>query len=117
MEKVVYGRRGSGTCLVPTIKEILRVPKEDPQPLGAKRKRRARSQSKAKSVEPTLVFNPEEGWDDETDPSGVVIDYEEGMETTRRTLLDVECNTDVLTRYCGRPRMHCQDDHSQSSGQ
>lgn len=73
---------------MPSIKEILRVPKEDPVPLGANRRKksRARSMSKAKSVDPeSFVFNPEEGWDDQTDPSGVVIDWDEGIEIQRRT--------------------------------
>ncbi|PCH37933.1 hypothetical protein WOLCODRAFT_161168 [Wolfiporia cocos MD-104 SS10] len=89
-EKVVYGRRESGVSFVPTIKEIRRIPKEEPQPLGG-RHRRPRARSKSKTVGPAarmasegLVFDPEEGWDDETEPEGIVLDYERGKEIERR---------------------------------
>lgn len=78
-EKVVYGRRESGVSFVPTIKAIVRIPKEPPRPLGiqGKRKRSApRSKSKtAEEDEPVMVYNPEEGWDDETEVNGVVTDW------------------------------------------
>ncbi|GBE81851.1 predicted protein [Sparassis crispa] len=89
-EKVVYGRRESGISLVPTIKEILRIPKEEPEPLGAKYRRRKKLRSKSKSqpveeIDPaSLVYNPEEGWDTATNPSGMVEDYETKTEITRR---------------------------------
>ncbi|KAG2103947.1 Mif2/CENP-C like-domain-containing protein [Suillus cothurnatus] len=73
-EKVVYGGDTSGLILVPQIKEIIRIPQEPPKPLGKTGKKRKRTGSeRAKSMpEP---FDPEEGWDDETEESGVVIDY------------------------------------------
>lgn len=85
-EKVVYGRREGGISLVPTIKEIVRLPKEEPQPLGAKhrRKRPPRSKSKTLEVEAELVLNPEEGWDDETEIEGTVINIDSGEELRKR---------------------------------
>ncbi|EKM55234.1 uncharacterized protein PHACADRAFT_255701 [Phanerochaete carnosa HHB-10118-sp] len=77
-EKVVYGRRESGQQLVPTIKEIRRIPKEETQPLGAKHKRRRKPPSKGKPAEEDelpIFWNPEEGWDDETNPIATAIDY------------------------------------------
>ena len=81
-EKVVYGRsEDSGSkILVPPIREILRIPREDPLPLG-KRKRgttRVRSTS-AKAVSappaPAVALNPEEGWDEDTPESCPVLVY------------------------------------------
>ncbi|KAI0345117.1 hypothetical protein BDW22DRAFT_1353994 [Trametopsis cervina] len=87
-EKVVYGRRESGVSLVPTIKEIRRVPKEEIQPLGAKhkRKRPPRSKSQSTTLGPDMgdAFNPEEGWDDETNPMGIVLEYPTNEEVTKR---------------------------------
>lgn len=87
-EKVVYGRRESGLCLVPTIKEIHRLPKEEVVPLGKnKRTRRYRGKSKTQSVEPMedpSLYNPEEGWDDDTIEEGVVLDYERDEEVQKR---------------------------------
>lgn len=76
LEKVVYGRRESGPCLVPNIKEIHRVPKEEVVPLG--KQKRGRSRAKSKTVEPEepIVYNPEEGWDDDTEQSCVVVNFE-----------------------------------------
>src|SRR5882762_4046435 len=45
-EKIVYGRRESGVSFVPTIKAIVRIPKEPPKPLGVHARKRWR---KAKS--------------------------------------------------------------------
>ncbi|KAF8884784.1 Mif2/CENP-C like-domain-containing protein [Infundibulicybe gibba] len=76
-EKVVYGRSEHGPTLVPNVKEIHRIPKDLPVPLGSKRKRtRARSKSK--------VPNPEEGWDKDTEPQAIVLDYNTGEEVQRR---------------------------------
>lgn len=77
----MYGRRDSGVSMVPVIKDIIRVPKEPPQLLSHRHKagkKRARSRSKAledEENEEVMVYNPEEGWDDNTDPHGVVLDY------------------------------------------
>jgi centromere protein C len=94
-ERLVYGRtRNSGPILVPQIKEIIRIPKEVPVPLGAKRKRsataRPRSHSRAleaaeDSIPPALpVVNPEEGWDDNTEAKCTVIHFTTKEEVERR---------------------------------
>lgn len=93
-EKLVYGRiHHSGPILVPQIKEIIRIPKDVPVTLGAKRKRgttRARSQSKAleatNDVVPLAlpVVNPEEGWDDKTEAKCTVIHFTTKEEVERR---------------------------------
>ncbi|KAI0362563.1 hypothetical protein OH77DRAFT_1507986 [Trametes cingulata] len=88
LEKVVYGRRESGTSLVPSIKEIHRIPQVKPEPLGAKKKKggqRKKSRTVEPEVQQVVVYDPEEGWDDETDPYCNVIEYgEDGKEVTRR---------------------------------
>ncbi len=89
LEKVVYGRRENGQCLVPNIKEIRRVPKEEVQPLGAKHRRKRQTRSKSQSItepEIPMIYNPEEGWDMDTKAEGVVVDYETKQEVTRRKL-------------------------------
>ncbi|KAG6887605.1 hypothetical protein C0995_014084 [Termitomyces sp. Mi166 len=78
-EKAVYGRppgAGNGHVLVAPIKEIIRIPKETPEPLG-KRKRSTRRKA-------ALVTNPESGWDDNTDNFCVLLDYNSGEEVERR---------------------------------
>jgi centromere protein C len=85
-EKVVYGRRDSGkVTFVPTIKEIVRIPKDPPKPLGGPHKGK-RSTARSKTAESVSVNNPEEGWDDKTATNGVVIDWFTGNEVSRRTL-------------------------------
>lgn len=93
-EKLVYGRtRNSGPILVPQIKEIIRIPKEIPVPLGSKRKRgttHPRSQSRTlEAVEDVIppalpVVNPEEGWDDKTEAKCTVIHFTSKEEVERR---------------------------------
>ncbi|KAI0273529.1 Mif2/CENP-C like-domain-containing protein [Gloeopeniophorella convolvens] len=86
-EKVVYGRREAGkVSYVPTIKEIVRIPKDPPKPLGAVHKgRRGRSTApRSKTDEQVAVFNPEEGWDNDTHTNGVVVDWFTGNEVSRR---------------------------------
>jgi len=108
MEKVVYGRRESGITLVPHIKEIRRVPKEDPEPLGTnKRKRgttRPRSRSKVEGDQdhkpPVMVLNPEEGWDNDTDQQAVVLNFPSMEEVTRR--MSCPCYRTSRT-YCVYP--------------
>ncbi|KAH9931701.1 Mif2/CENP-C like-domain-containing protein [Epithele typhae] len=87
LEKVVYGRRENGPCYVANIKEIHREPVPEPQPLGAKRRKIIRKKSQTVEAEPQqfLVYDPEEGWDDETDPHCTVLEYgKEGKEVKRR---------------------------------
>lgn len=76
-EKVVYGRRESGVTLVPQIKEIIRIPKEPPKPLGqAGKKGRAGSvRAKTRELKTPVPSNPEEGWDEKTLADGVVLDF------------------------------------------
>ncbi|KAJ7480183.1 Mif2/CENP-C like-domain-containing protein [Mycena galericulata] len=93
-EKYVYGPRVAGQKRqVPHIAEIVRIPKEDPVPsrAGVKRKRsRAKSQPAAVVREREVIVevpvegNPEEGWDDDTNPDAVVLDYPDGQPVTRR---------------------------------
>lgn len=87
-EKVVYGRRDSGTSYVPTIKEIHRIPKEEAQPLGAKHRRKRPPRSKSKTVDDAqsaLVYNPEEGWDEDTQAEAPIIDWKSKDEVLKRT--------------------------------
>lgn len=84
-EKVVYGRRDPGKLTyVPTIKEIVRIPKDPPKPLGAAHKRRRNATPRIKSEDVVIVDDPEEGWDDKTPTNGVVIDWFTGNEVSRR---------------------------------
>ncbi|KAH9843121.1 Mif2/CENP-C like-domain-containing protein [Rhodofomes roseus] len=88
LEKVVYGRRETGTSYVPTIKEIHRIPKEEPQPLGAKHRRKRPPRSKSKTADAegqgTLVYNPEEGWDEDTQAEAPILDYKTKEELRKR---------------------------------
>lgn len=85
-EKVVYGRtQSSGPILVPTIKEILRIPVKKPLSLGHKRRGYSRARSKTTDEKLTMaVYNPEEGWDDTTDPFGEVYDLDKQALVVRR---------------------------------
>ncbi len=74
--------------MVPSIKEIRRIPKEEPRPLGKHGKKRGRSmRSRSKTVEVAeedLIMNPEEGWDDDTKAEGVIVNYPDGGEASKR---------------------------------
>ncbi|KAF8479323.1 Mif2/CENP-C like-domain-containing protein [Russula ochroleuca] len=84
-EKVVYGRRDSGKMTyVPTIKEIVRIPKDPPKPLGTTHKTKRGTSRRIKTEEPSTDYNPEEGWDDKTATNGTVIDWFTGNEVSRR---------------------------------
>lgn len=86
-EKVVYGRRDPGKLsYVPTIKEIVRIPKDPPKPFGAAHKGKRSTAPRSKTEETVTVDNPEEGWDEKTPTNGVVIDWFTGNEVSRRTL-------------------------------
>ncbi len=89
-EKVIYGRRDPGKrTYVPTIKEIVRIPKDEPKPLGAAahKTKRGTSRRRKTTEEPATVHDPEEGWDEKTPTNGVVIDWFTGNEVSRRTLI------------------------------
>lgn len=101
-EKVIYGRSDEGVEHVPIMKGVIRYPQEPPEPLGSvasrKRKRNARSQSRAASQsaprEPLSVkredadLNPPElGWDQDTEAMGTVIDFSTQEEVDRRECL------------------------------
>ncbi|PFH48491.1 hypothetical protein AMATHDRAFT_65332 [Amanita thiersii Skay4041] len=88
-ERYIYGRGNStAPVLVPPVKEILRIPKETPQPLGAKRRRSGRGRSKSRAVDHIeqlpVEYNPEEGWDEDTPSKGWVVDYPGTKEKERR---------------------------------
>ncbi|KAJ6501590.1 Mif2/CENP-C like-domain-containing protein [Mycena vitilis] len=91
-EKVEYGPREPGhKRLVPHIAQIIRIPKEPPAPRpGIKRKRgRARTKTTPDVVEREVIVevdasNPEAGWDDDTNPTAIVLDYRTGDNVTRR---------------------------------
>lgn len=74
--------------MVPHICEIMRIPKEPPTTLGAKRKRggtRGRSKSRTMDEDALKVlYNPEEGWDDDTEQQCIVYDYPDKEEVKRR---------------------------------
>lgn len=97
LEKVVYGRRESGFSTVPVIKEIIRHPEEPVKPLSKTGKSRA--SRKRKSAE-AAVHNPEEGWDDNTDYKGIVVDFVTGEEVERRA-----CKPIILCNI--NPRRDC----------
>ncbi len=91
-ERYVYGRdrsNSSGPVFVPPIKEIMRIPKEPAVPLGSKHKRSsARMRSKSRVIEqPPVVYNPEEGWDDNTSEQGKISklasDTKQGLHSLR----------------------------------
>ena len=82
MEKVVYGRPDHGKSVIPVVKEILRVPKEDPRPLGAKKKGMKRA--KSRTADPDGIWDPEEGWDDDTDTHAIVWSVKEQAEINKR---------------------------------
>ena len=98
-EKIVYGRRESGVSFVPTIKAIVRIPKEPPKPLGVHaRKRWRKAKSDSKGVEDAvMVYNPEEGWDADTESFGIVRDWLTGEEVQRRAFLRSPC---IIVRVC-----------------
>ena len=76
---------------IPQIREIIRIPREPPVPLG-KRKRGHSQRARSKTAEPggphsknNFPFNPEDGWDADTPSNATVLDYRTGQEVDRRT--------------------------------
>ncbi|TFK55922.1 hypothetical protein OE88DRAFT_679448 [Heliocybe sulcata] len=91
LEKAVYSLRAMGDANVPHIKEIIRLPKEPPQLLGAAgrryRKRKPQlSASQVSDTEKATKSNLEEGWDDDTKSHGVVVDYITNEEVERHVI-------------------------------
>ena len=82
---MIYGRRESGAfSVVPVIKGILRLPKEEPQSLGAagwKRKRRP-PRTKSERMVGSKNVDLEIGWDDNTKSKGLVMNYLSNKEIT-----------------------------------
>jgi centromere protein C len=69
----------------------VRIPKEEAEPLGKRKRAPTRGRSKSKPGEEVHVKivqvpqeNPEEGWDDETDTQCVVLDFPTAEEVARR---------------------------------
>ncbi|OCF73564.1 hypothetical protein I204_05407 [Kwoniella mangroviensis CBS 8886] len=92
-EKFEY-RRGPG---LPVIAEVITIPEETPQPFSARHKKTTkRADSTTRSTKKRLrsrhdsgseqeVEEEEEvGWDDETEPTGLVKTFPEGMESHRK---------------------------------
>lgn len=93
-EKFEY-QRGN---YLPVIKEVVHIPEEHIEPFAARNKRSRTGRSE--SVRPTNghanghtnghggTHEPEEaGWDDGTDPIGLVKEFPSGRETHRRELM------------------------------
>ncbi|KAJ7022062.1 Mif2/CENP-C like-domain-containing protein [Mycena alexandri] len=93
-ERYVYAPREPGQKrLVPYIQDIIRVQEEPPAPrrAGSKRKRARSSTARAtpEIIEREVIVeidasNPEAGWDDDTSPTAVVLDYHTAANVTRR---------------------------------
>lgn len=124
LEKVVYGRRDSGVSMVPVIKDIIRIPKEPSKPLGVKgttrrhsRPPRSKREDDETHDQEIMVLNPEEGWDDKTDPHGIVLDYVTQMEVKRRASAIFLPETKFERVQCSmifRCRIYCKDGDSQT---
>ncbi len=101
-EKVVYGRRDPGKITyVPTIKEIVRIPKDPPKPLGATHRSKRHAAPRIKSEVVVTADNPEEGWDDKTPTNGVVVDWFTGNEVSRRkSSISAHSQTDFFPLFC-----------------
>jgi centromere protein C len=88
-EKVVYGRRKSGgRQVVPVIKEIIRIPKEEHLPLSKKRSsRKPRSRKQERRLEDDDEDDEdrehETDWDVDTSSRGVVLDFPTNDEVER----------------------------------
>lgn len=77
-EKLVYGRSEdtASKILVPPIREILRIPREDPLPLVKRKKGATRARRRGAKVASALpALNPDEGWDEDTPESCPVLVY------------------------------------------
>ena len=105
-ERIILGRSEEGPAVCPVFKGFLEIPKETPEPLGAKRRkgvrRRARSVSQGRGSRPPSssrkgsedpepakrsLTPPEEGWDDDTAIDGEVYDFASQAPLHRRASL------------------------------
>lgn len=96
----MYGNTDEELVLVPHIKEIIRIPKEPVQPLGQQKRKRKAGTPRSKSKTPG-IYNPEENWDKDTDPHGIVVDFLSKDEVERRELFLLlpwrHCHFDFLS--------------------
>jgi centromere protein C len=96
---MILGRSEEGPALCPVFKGFLEIPKEVPDPLGTKQRKRSRTarsasrgpratSSRRSTEEPENVpaesQNPEAGWDDDTPVDGDVMDFVTQQELHRR---------------------------------
>lgn len=91
-ERIVYGRRESGPQPHYGIKDVLRPKKPESKSL-VKKHRSASAAARMRSVkeEDEEALNGDfEGWDDATDPEGLVWDYVK-HEETRRSMVSLLC--------------------------
>jgi len=79
-ERVVYQRRQSGLG----IKAVIRLPKDSPEPLAARRRHRQNSRHRADSLGIKDEVEDYTGWDDATDQEGLTWDYVNSIEIRRR---------------------------------
>ncbi|KAJ7785791.1 Mif2/CENP-C like-domain-containing protein, partial [Mycena metata] len=73
--------------LIPYIQDIIRIDEEPPAPrrAGSKRKRAPETEIIEREVIVEIdASNPEAGWDDDTSPTAVVLDYHTAANVTRR---------------------------------
>jgi len=94
---VVYGKRENGIAYCPVVKEIIRIPKEPPKSLSKVGRKKGNNNQSRRSV--ALTNNPEEGWDDSTPLTGVVIDWQTKDEVQRRMWLSVDYFICTLLKF------------------
>jgi centromere protein C len=83
-EHVVLGKRENGIAFCPVVKAIVRVPKDPIKPLGINGKKRGPRKPTPRAQ---TTNNPEEGWDDNTLLTGVVVDWQSKEEVQRRMFI------------------------------
>lgn len=108
-ERVVYGRSTSpdGTQRAIGMVDVVRVPPEPSISLAQRRGRgRGSSRIKSESIAPSHSGVPEEGWDSETRPNGIVYSYTKNKDcertivcTKRMVTLDVEDQAGVPNSF------------------
>lgn len=98
-ERIILGRSEDGPAPCPVFKGFLEIPKEVPDPLGTKPRKRSRTarstsrgpragSSRRNTEDPENALaepkNPEDGWDDGTTIHGNVMDFVTQQELDRR---------------------------------